>query len=219
MKKAIILPLLLSGAVLASCSVEDIRNYDPNYSHPSTVQKHTAVLTIADVSKGQVSTLDEQSLNEFVSAYFRQGEAPIAISIGGLDGSEPHVADRAGVLASELVERGVLLKDLAFYVASGEAPTLAQVSFPIYTVAPEDCGHWFVSGEQDMGNYISTNFGCAMQHNIDVMAANPADLHHARPVAERNANRSFDIVSGYWAGEPVAAIDDLIDIRITGTSN
>ena len=219
MRKATILPLLLSGTFIAACSVEDIRSYDAHYAHPSTVQKQTAVLTVTDIAGGQVSTVDEQNINEFVDAYYRQGEAPIAISIGGSDGSEPHVADRAGVLASELAERGVSLKDISFYVASGEAPTLAQMSFAIYSVAPEDCGHWFVSSEQDMGNYISTNHGCAMQHNVDVMVDNPADLYHARAKTGRWATRSYDVVSAYSAGEAIQGSDDLIDIKITGTSN
>jgi pilus assembly protein CpaD len=218
MKKRLILPLLLSTVLSASCSIEDIRNYDPHYSHPSTVEKQTAVLTVSDVSKGQVSTIDEQNISEFVDAYNRQGEPPIAISIGGLNGSEPHVADKAGVLASELVKRGVRLQDIAFYVASGESPTLAQMSFSIYTIAPEDCGHWFTSSEMDMGNYISTNHGCAMQHNLDVMAANPADLYHSQPASGRSANRSYDVVTAYSAGDEVPGSDDLIDITITGTS-
>jgi pilus assembly protein CpaD len=204
--------------LIGACSVEDIRSYDAHYSHPSTVERQTAVLTVNDISRGQVSTLDEQNISEFVDAYYRQGEAPIAVSIGGSDGSEPHVADRAGVLASELVQRGVRLRDIAFYVASGESPTLAQMSFSIYSVAPEECGHWFVSSEQDMGNYISTNHGCATQHNVDAMVENPADLYHARARTGRNANRSFDVVTAYNAGEAIPGSDDLIDIKITGTS-
>ncbi len=208
-------PIALLALSLTLPGCEDIRHFDAEAAHPSTVEKHTAVLTVQEVKKGRISLQDSQNIDEFVHAYQQQGEAPIAVSIGGVKSDDPQVVNQVAILSSELTKRGVARKDIAFFLATDKMPSFVRLAFPFYSVAPEECGSWTRSSEFDLDNHISANFGCATQHNIDVMAANPADLYHPRPSMGRSANRSFDVVSAYWAGDAIPSAKDLPNVTVT----
>lgn len=209
MKTGIWLTSMTIIAALSAGCTEDQARYDWHAAHPTTVERHTAVLSVENVIGGRVTPTDERNLNEFVAAYHQQGEAPIEITVQANSVTDAGVQDRAGVLASELVARGVRFEDIKFYKTTDGSPAVARVAFPVYTVSPEECGYWDMSSEKDWGNYITTNFGCSVQHNIDVIAANPADLVQPRPVTGRAAQRSWDIVTAYYAGEAIPGSDDI----------
>ena len=85
------------------------------------------------------------------------------------------------------------------------------MTFPIYVTAPEECGY---AGEPwDFGhdNAIHPNYGCSLQHNIDAIAANPADLAHPREATPgRSGARAFYVIDHYQRGEPLPSANDIL---------
>jgi len=83
-------------------------------------------------------------------------------------------------------------------------------AFPIFVVAPEECGYWDKPLDSDYENGISSNFGCSVQRNIDVMAANPRDLAYPQEMTPgRSGARAFYVIDHYTKGEALPSANDL----------
>lgn len=70
--------------------------------------------------------------------------------------------------------------------------------------APE-CGLWPTNLARDPANVAYPNFGCASQHNLAEMVANPADLLGPRSQTPRLGDRRFGTYEKYVKGETTTA--------------
>jgi pilus assembly protein CpaD len=83
------------------------------------------------------------------------------------------------------------------------------LAFPIYVIADRECGHWQTPVDQDSQSQNSDNFGCAMQKNIDAMAANPRDLLMPSPSTGRDGTRAWLVIDNYQQGKAIPSSDDI----------
>lgn len=199
-------------ALLIGACETDVQQHDPHYAHPSTVQRQTARLDVGPLYAGKPTPGDAQRIDEFLAAYHTQGEAPLEVTVPGKSTDDPAAREHALQLANALMQRGVPAKDINLYVAETQTAGTASVAFPIYTVSPEECGYWGDS-MWDFGhdNAISPNFGCAVQHNTDAMAANPRDLVYPQEMTPgRSGARAFYVVENYQQGKPIPSANDLL---------
>jgi pilus assembly protein CpaD len=200
----------LLAVFLGACET-DITRYDSRYAHPSTVQRKTARLDVGPLYAGKPSPADSQRIDELLTAYHNQGEAPIEVTVPGKSTDDPAAREHALQLANALMERGVPAEDINLYVAETQTKGTASVTFPIYTVQPEECGYWDRPLDSDYDNGITDNFGCALQHNTDVMAANPRDLVHPREATPgRSGARAYYVIDNYQRGQPLPSANDLL---------
>lgn len=201
----------LLALFIGACQTEpDISQYDAHYAHPSSVQRKTARLDVGPLYAGKPTPADEQRINEFLGAYHTQGEAPLDVTVPGRSTDDPAAREHALQLANALMERGVPAEEINLYVAEGQTAGTASVTFPIYLVEPEECGYWDHPVDADYENGITANFGCAIQHNTDVMAANPRDLVHPQEMTPgRSGARAFYVVDKYQRGESLPSANDL----------
>jgi pilus assembly protein CpaD len=91
----------------------------------------------------------------------------------------------------------------AYHAGGSSAPV--RVSYLRYVAEAPVCGYWptNLAEQRDNGNY--PNFGCANQHNLAVMVANPGDLLGPRTESDR-ANERRDTTWGkYVKGETSGA--------------
>ncbi len=196
-------------AFLAACET-DITEYDPHYAHPTTVEQKTARLDIGPLYAGKPTPADQQRIDEFLVAYHGQGAKPLDVTVAGRSTEDPAAREQALQLASALMKRGVPAEDINLYVQQDQAAGVANLAFPIYTVAPEECGYWEKPFESDYTNGISDNFGCATQHNIDAMAANPRDLAYPQAMTPgRSGARAYYVIDHYTKGEALPSANDL----------
>jgi pilus assembly protein CpaD len=198
-------------AVFASACETDITQHDPDYAHPTTVERKTARLDVGPLYAGKPSPADAQRLNEFLGAYHTQGERPLEVTVPGKSVDDPAAREHALQLANALMQRGVPAEDINLYVAETQTNGTASVTFPIYVTAPEECGY---AGEMwDFGhdNTIHPNYGCSIQHNIDAMAANPRDLVHPREsTVGRSGARAYYVIDNYQHGKALPSANDLL---------
>ncbi len=91
------------------------------------------------------------------------------------------------------------------YHADGSAEAPIRVSYMRYVAEAPVCGYWptNLADQRDNGNY--PNFGCANQHNLAVMVANPADLLGPRTESDRPGERRDVVWDRYVKGKPTGA--------------
>lgn len=194
---------------MAACST-DIETHDPHFAHPTTVEQKTARLDMGPLYAGKPSQVDEQRINEFLAAYHNQGAAPLDVTVAGHSAEDPAAREQALQLANALMERGVPAEEINLYVQEEEASGSSHLTFPIYVVSPEECGYWDKPLDSDYNNGISSNFGCANQRNIDLMAANPRDLAYPQAMTPgRSGARAFYVIDNYTRGTAIPSSNDL----------
>ncbi len=199
----------LLALFIGACET-DIARHDPHYAHPSTVQRKTARLDLGPLYAGKPTAADNQRIDEFLDAYHTQGERPLDVTVPGRSTEDPAAREHALQLANALMQRGVPASDINLYVAESQTKGTASLTFAIYTVAPEECGYWSRPLDSDYDNGITDNFGCAVQHNIDAMAANPRDLVYPQEMTPgRSGARAFYVIDNYQRGQSLPSANDL----------
>ncbi len=199
----------LVAIALAACEA-DIVEHDPHVSHPTTVQQKTARLDLGPLYAGKPSPADEQRIAEFLAAYYGQGASPLDVTVAGRSADDPGAREQALQLANALMERGVPAEDINLYVQEDQTAGTSHMAFPIFVVTPEDCGYWDRPMDSDYNNGITSNFGCAIQHNTDLMAANPRDLAYPQEMTPgRSGARAFYVIDNYTRGQALPSSNDL----------
>jgi pilus assembly protein CpaD len=199
----------LLAIVLAACET-DMVQHDPHVSHPTTVEQKAARLDIGPLYAGKPSQADEQRIDEFLAAYYGQGAAPLDVTVAGRSAEDPAAREQALQLANALMERGVPAEEINLYVQEEQTAGTSHMTFPIYVVSPEECGYWDRPMDSDYENGITSNFGCAIQRNTDLMAANPRDLAYPQAMTPgRSGARAYYVIDNYTRGQPLPSSNDL----------
>jgi pilus assembly protein CpaD len=188
----------------------DIATHDAHYAHPTTVEQKTARLDIGPLYAGKPTPADHQRIDEFLTAYYGQGAAPLEVTVSGRSVDDPAAREHALQLANALMERGVPAEEINLYVQQDEVAGVSHMAFPLYVVSPEECGYWDKPIDSDYENGITDNFGCSVQHNIDAMVANPRDLAYPQKMTPgRSGARAFYVIDNYTRGQPLPSANDL----------
>lgn len=219
MKRNIAYSLLLILTLTGCQSDIKYADYDPHYAYPTTAVKKTAHLDLAPLQEGHLINADNPRLDEFIDAYHKQGEAPIAVTITAPSVNDPAGRKMATDTAVLLQKRGIKATEIRLFISESPIQAGPQLAFPIYIVTGRDCGHWDTSIEHDWQMQDTDNFGCAVQQNIDAMAANPRDLLMPSPSTGRDAARSWMIIDNYQQGKPIPGSDDIRAGIVTSVSS
>jgi pilus assembly protein CpaD len=201
--------MLGSLLMIAACGTEPYSLYDPHTAFPTTAERRTAYLDVAPFQLQTPAIPDRGRLQEFLAAYRQNGEAPIAVTSTAPRASDPFAQREARDIAVWLQSQGVPASDIRLYVMESPVAAGPQLTFPIYTTAPRDCGYWNSAITNDHDSANTDNFGCATQKNIDAMAANPRDLLEPSTATGRDGARAWKIVDNYQQGKPIPGANDI----------
>ena len=80
-----------------------------------------------------------------------------------------------------------------------------RLSYIRYQAHAEACGDWSVNLASTSANQRSPNFGCATQHNLAAMVADPRDLVSPKPLDPNDAQRRLTVLEKYRKGETTVA--------------
>lgn len=194
---------ILACALAAACtrpqSQIDMADSDYRARFPIRVESDLVQVNFIGNDAGKL-TLDEiVQLDQVVSDYIAQGQKPLVIVM-------PRNAMQYRALANE-IELRVMKHNLArSEVLVGADPQAAMnnevtVSYLMYTAVAPECGYWEEDQAHNVDNANSPNFGCATQHNLALMVANPGDLVVPRSFSTRDAQRTADIIMAYQEGK------------------
>ena len=95
----------------------------------------------------------------------------------------------------------------------GAAGTTAPISMSFETLVaiPQECGHWSQNLAVSYDNLPHPNFGCAGQHNLATMVANPNDLVTPRAMTPKHAGRRDVVIETYRVGGATEADTSGVD--------
>ena len=213
---SLVLAAILTALAGCSSEPEPYAKYDPHFAFPTTAKRQTAYLDMAPLQHAIPVPADRNRIAEFLAAYKQQGEAPISITVTAPSVTDPLARQQAQQAAIWLQKNGVAAADIRLYVAESPVAAGPQLTFPIYVTENRNCGNWSTSIETDYDSSNTDNFGCAVQKNIDAMAANPRDLLQPSTSSGRDGSRAWKIVDNYQLGKPIPGANDIkADVNYT----
>jgi len=193
--------VLIAGSCSSPSGGEKMTFDDPVANHPILVQPSSQSLQV-NVSSAGVAPADMAHLNAFVSDYQAHGNGKIVISApaGALANVEAaQIADRINAMGVSRDQILVANRD----AAPGDSQV--ELDYVSYQANTAPCGDWSEDLAYTMDNKTASNLGCAVQHNIAAMVADPRDLMGPRPMGGADADRRATVITNYEKGTPTAA--------------
>lgn len=191
---------VLSALLLGGCSaIEDVA-LDDSYKkdtvaerYPIKVKKATAKVGVSAPS-GQ---LKPDQINGVVAfANDAKTMSVSAISIKYPSGSSTS-RDAARQMVEIIVDQGVPENMIKVASYPGGSTQPIQMSFTRKVAVTKECGDWSDNIAEDARNRQYKNFGCAYQHNMAAMVANPEDFERPRSMGPVLAGNRMVVMQVY----------------------
>lgn len=180
---------------------------DPTQRHPITVsqQPQTMQVHVSPSARG-LNPRQRAEVLEFAdrSRASDAGNSRLIIQVPSGGYNEIAAMQAVGEIRQILGDNGFAESSIAVeaYHAGDSSHAPVRVSYLRYVAEPPVCGYWptNLADQRDNANY--PNFGCANQHNLAVMVANPADLLGPRTESDRPSERRDEVWGKYVIGKP-----------------
>jgi pilus assembly protein CpaD len=169
-------------------------------NHPIDVEPSYQSIKVA--FSGDLSPDDASRFTAFVQDYISRGNGAITVSAPTGSGSTAAITYFGEQLAALGVPRARILVGTHDAVGADERVEIGFVSYVAHT---DSCGDWSQDVAATETNLPTINFGCAVQHNIAAMVADPRDLIAPRPMGDSDTKRRETVMTQYEAGQPTAA--------------
>jgi pilus assembly protein CpaD len=198
--------LVLAGALLlAGCYGEYVQDYRELY--PIRVQTQTAALPVAfAASRTEPGSEQLARLDAFLADFRARGGSKLFITANPAGIGEAVARDRARTVERRAVALGISPAAIETrLLESPSRPGEAIVSYEQSTVQVPECGDWSKNTAVDGTNSAGSNFGCATQRYIGLMAADPADLVRPREYEGHDGQRTVDVMQKYRTGRQTGA--------------
>jgi pilus assembly protein CpaD len=171
---------------------------DEHLMYPITVTPRMETLRVP--FNGNISPDTDSRLVAFAKDYLENGNGAISISVpDGDSGARRYFASR-------LSDLGVP----AWRIMIGNSETaepaqVVELSYIRYAAEPAPCGDWSTNIADTASNMPPPNFGCATQHNLAAMVADPRDLVAPRGADAADAQRRMTVLDKYRKGQTTPA--------------
>lgn len=178
---------------------------DPSQRHPIIVsqQPQTLELRVPASARG-LSPRQRAEMLEFAdrSRASDAGNSRMIVQAPGGGANELSSMYAVGEIRQILSDMGFAESSIgveAYHAGGSSAPI--RVSYLRYVAEAPVCGYWPTNLAEERGNGNYPNFGCANQHNLAVMVANPGDLLGPRTESDRASERRDTTWGKYVKGE------------------
>jgi pilus assembly protein CpaD len=204
--------LALTAACNSPSQEPPAMDYRQKYALPVQAQTATLLLHFNDARTG-VSAEEDAALMRLAGAYLDRGHGPITISAAVPAARGP--VDMSGIEAvrQRLLAAGVPAGAIRVALSYDGTPSTVTLSYEHYEVALPICGDWTSNPTYDYYNDVPANFGCALQRDIGLMVADPADLVHRRAAAPTDAQNSDRVMQKFRTGQSPAATQSPLQQR------
>lgn len=209
--------LALAGVMLGGCKhdqgaqVAGWALVDPNQRHPIIVSQQPSNLSL-HVPRGAsgLSVQQRAEVVDFASRYRAadSGNSRLVISAPGGASNEVAAMNAVQDIREILIDGGFSESAIAVeaYHSEGRHEAPVRISYMRYVAEGPECGNdWSENLARNPKNMNYPDFGCAQQHNLAAMIANPADLLGPRTDGPRSSERRDDVFRKYTKGEVTAA--------------
>jgi len=192
--------VLLAGSCASPSNDGSVSN-DPEINHPISVMPEMRTMRVSFAGDG-LSNEEATKFDQFVASYQTRGNGSISISAPSGPGAPEAIRYFGERLANLGVPRSRILVG-THDVTGGDSRI--EVGYVAYVAHADPCGDWSKDASETASNLPSPNFGCATQHNLAAMVADPRDLLGPRTIGSSDATRRTTVVGKYEKGETTAA--------------
>jgi len=199
-RAASVVAVMLVGSCAAPSNDPPTLFADGAVNHPITVEPSYQSIKVG--YSGDLSPDDAGRFTAFVQDYLSRGNGAITVSAPEGSGSNAAIAYFGEQLAALGVPRARILVGTHDAVGADERVEIGFVSYVAHT---DSCGDWSQDVAATETNLPPINFGCAVQHNIAAMVADPRDLVAPRPMGDSDSKRRNTVMTQYEQGLPTAA--------------
>ncbi len=196
--------MLLAATALTACAApfngpQDVT--DERVTYPISVAPHMETLKVAfGGTAWGLSPEMNGRLSAFTKDYLENGNGVISVSVpNGDQAARRYFAERLSQLG---------VPAWRILIGNGEAASsdsAVEISYIRYTAEAAPCGDWSVNLGNTASNLSPPNFGCATQHNIAAMVADPRDFTRIHPADAADAQRRMTVLDKYRKGQPTSA--------------
>jgi len=186
---------------LGACSAPNIIDpYENTYvsqvhweTYPIEVGKGTMKMQVPTTS-AQLSAAQQETVIRFAQQARRTEASQVVVSrpTGGV-----HAGAVAGQVAHLLAGEGIPPRSIVSATYQGGARAPVVVSFARHFASSPECGDWSRSVTETGYNEVYPNFGCAQQHNIAALVADPRDINVPRTSTPPDAERRSQVLTDY----------------------
>jgi pilus assembly protein CpaD len=164
---------------------------------PITVEPHMESLRLPlDAGGTALSETSNGELLRFSRDFMENGAGTIAI------GAPRRLPNAVNFITGRLVALGVPRNRIM--AGNDDALSTAdevKLTYIRYRAQAAPCGDWSVNLGYTSENKASPNFGCATQHNLAAMVADPRDLVTPKPLDPDDVQRRLTVLDKYRKGE------------------
>jgi len=203
-KMSLVLRACVAAAALslAACSTPTFNGPDQAFNlderYPISVQPRMMSLALPYNGQAALDQNNGGQLSRFAEDYLTHGSGSIGVS-GPTNAA-------ANLVVDSLLEMGVARTQIMVGpTTSGAANNDIRVTYIRYVAEVPPCGDWSSNLAITASNTRPPNFGCATQHNMAAMVADPRDLVAPDTSGQADAQRRLTVLEKYRAGEPTPA--------------
>jgi len=201
------------AVLLAGCfqhpNVADNYPYDVRQRHPITLhQGRQTVEVFLGRYRGGLNPGQRADVLAFAQGWRHEGTGGIDVDVPSNRKTARAAADSLrqiySIFAASRIPRNAVY--VRHHRAVGNALASIKLNYSKLVASAGPCGQWPkdvgpASGKQYLTNRPYWNFGCATQHNIAAMVANPADLVQPRGTTPAYEARRADAIDKYAKGQ------------------
>lgn len=200
LRAASVVAVIFVGSCTGPSDTLPARFADGDVNHPIDVEPSYQSLKVG--YSGDLSPDDAGRFTSFVQDYLSRGNGAITVSAPTGPGSTAAITYFGQQLTALGVPRARILVGTHDAVGADERVEIGFVSYVAHT---DSCGDWTQNVADNETNLPPINFGCAVQHNIAAMVADPRDLVAPRPMGDADTKRRETVMTQYQQGLPTAA--------------
>ncbi len=202
-----VLLLGLTALAATACTSPPLANdarhvYNAEEQFPITVEPQVATLAVqVDTGLHALARGEDARIATFAERWKARGRGLMNVAApGGPDGDAGALSHLKKILSANGVASDAV-QFTTYEPASGDTQAPISISFVAYTATAAECGNdWSKNLGFEPRNTPYSNFGCATQHNMAAIVADPRDLIEPRPSDPSNATRRSDVLSKYQQG-------------------
>ncbi len=183
---------------------------DASERHPILVSQEPTIhiVKVAPGSNGLTSGQRAQLLD--FADHFRatdNGQSRLVIQAPSGGANEVSSMYAVSQIRTLLADQGFAenMISVEAYDANGTREPPIRVSYLRFVAQPPPCGNWSTNLANEPMNLPYPDLGCANQHNLGAMVANPADLLGPRSETARDSMRRDEVFTKYIKGNPTGA--------------
>ena len=117
-----------------------------------------------------------------------------------------------------LADQGIAPQNQVQTTYRGASGAPVMVAFQRDFATTRECGDWSKDVARTGANMPYPNFGCAGQHNLAALVANPRDFQQPRTETPSDVMRRNQVITDYRVPNPTATpVDKQTEIQVSQT--